>query len=143
MNNGKSRRQSTLLNKFETTVGNIGEAVVVNVVLKDQDDTSPVGKITVTTQNVEKVIFTIVTPDDTAVTKEEMISETTEQSTITTDFSGQMVKSVQMQLVPAGDKTSVIVRDVDIETCIGNVSTSDPTTASSSSKSELHKRDYL
>ena len=49
-----------------------------------------------------------------------MISETTEQSTITTDFSGQMVKSVQIQLVPAGDKTSVIVRDVDIETCIEN-----------------------
>ena len=49
-----------------------------------------------------------------------MISETTEQSTITTDFSGQMVKSVQIQLVPAGDKTTVIVRDVDIETCIGN-----------------------
>ena len=49
-----------------------------------------------------------------------MISETTEQSTITTDFSGEMVKSVQIQLVPAGDKTSVIVRDVDIETCIEN-----------------------
>ena len=49
-----------------------------------------------------------------------MISEPTEQSTITTDFSGQMVKSVQIQLVPAGDKTSVIVRDVDVETCIGN-----------------------
>ena len=49
-----------------------------------------------------------------------MISETTEQSAITTDFSGQMVKSVQIQLVPAGDKTSIIVRDVDIETCIGN-----------------------
>ena len=60
------------VNNFEATIGNIGEAVVVNVALKDQDDTSPVGKITVTTQNVEKVIFTIVTPDDTAVTKEEV-----------------------------------------------------------------------
>ena len=72
VNGEPSPSSSPLSGTSETTTGNPGEEVVVNVVFKDQDDSSPVGKITVTTQNVEKIIFTIVTRDDTTVTKEEV-----------------------------------------------------------------------
>ena len=72
VNGEPSPTSSPLSGTSETTTGHPGEEVVVNVVFKDQDDSSPVGKIAVTTQNVEKIIFTIVTPDDTTVTKEEV-----------------------------------------------------------------------
>ncbi|XP_078320179.1 uncharacterized protein LOC144621247 [Crassostrea virginica] len=118
VNGEPSPSSSPLSGTSDSTTGNPGEEVVVNVVFKDQDDSSPVGKITVTTQNVEKIIFTIVTPDDTTVTKEETIEQPTVETTITTDFTGETAKSVQIQLVPSGDEAVVSVRDVGIEACI-------------------------
>ena len=46
------------------------------------------------------------------------IDQTTVETTITTDFTGETAKSVQIQLVPAGDEAVVSVRDVGIEACI-------------------------
>ena len=46
------------------------------------------------------------------------IEQPTVETTITTDFTGETAKSVQIQLVPAGEKAVVSVRDVGIEACI-------------------------
>ena len=72
VNGEPSPTSSPLSGTSETTRGNPGEEVVIDVVFKDENDESPIGKITVTTQNVEKVILTIVKPDNTTVTKEEV-----------------------------------------------------------------------
>jgi hypothetical protein len=67
-----SSTSSPLSGTSEPTNGNPGQEVKVKVVFKDKDDESPVGKISVTTQNAEKVIFILTQPNGTTVTKEKV-----------------------------------------------------------------------
>jgi hypothetical protein len=61
----KKSPTSSPLNGTSTEVtGEPGEDLKIRVVFKDKDDKSPIGKITLTTENAESIVFIITTPQD-------------------------------------------------------------------------------
>lgn len=67
-----SSTSSPLSGTSEPTNGNPGQEVKVKVVFKDKNDESPVGRISVTTQNAEKVIFILRKPNGATITREKV-----------------------------------------------------------------------
>eukprot|EP00105_Crassostrea_gigas_P010107 XP_011425273.1 PREDICTED: mucin-17-like isoform X1 [Crassostrea gigas] len=118
-----SSTSSPLSGTSEPTNGNPGQEVKVKVVFKDKDDESPVGKISVTTQNAEKVIFILTQPNGTTVTKEKTVQNPSEESTVDEDFVGEPASTVEIQLVPVDETSTVSVKDLGIKACIERVGT--------------------
>ena len=68
----KSSDSSPLNGTEKPATGEPGKEVKIRVVFKDEDDKSPLGKITVTTKNAQTVTFIVTTPEDTKLRKEEV-----------------------------------------------------------------------
>lgn len=64
VNEEKSPTSSPLNGTLTAETGEPGEELKIRVVFKDKDDKSPIGKITLITENAESIVFIITTPQN-------------------------------------------------------------------------------